>query len=54
MAKGLLNNWNQPVVAAFDAKMTLDILNRTMIAFYDEGFLVVNCISDCDGANKRL
>ncbi|XP_058836166.1 uncharacterized protein LOC131692853 isoform X2 [Topomyia yanbarensis] len=54
MARGLFAQWKQPVYAAFDAKMTSEILENIIFALHRAGFNVVGCVSDCGGGNQGL
>ena len=54
MARGLFNNWNQPVYVGFDQKMTKTLLETIITTLHNVNYIVVACVSDCGGGNLGL
>lgn len=53
-ARGLIDNWKQPVFYDFDQPMTKDILNPIISKLYEAGFTVVGIVSDMGTGNTGL
>lgn len=54
MARGLFDNWKQPVYLGFDKKMTSTLLQSIITKLSTVNYNVVACVSDCGGGNQGL
>lgn len=54
MARGVFENWKQPVFIDFDCKVTKAILSDIIKKLYHINYNVVACVSDCGGGNQGL
>lgn len=54
MARGLFDNWKQPIYLGFDVKMTKELLENVITRLHHINYNVVACVSDCGGGNQGL
>ncbi|CAI6369848.1 unnamed protein product [Macrosiphum euphorbiae] len=54
IARGLINNWKQPIYYNFDERMTKEILNKIIEELSEVGFNVVAIVSDSGSTNVGL
>ncbi|KAB0805345.1 hypothetical protein PPYR_02315 [Photinus pyralis] len=54
MARGLFDNWKQPVYIGFDQKMTKQLLHNIITHLHTIKYEVIACVSDCGGGNQGL
>lgn len=54
MARGLFDQWKQPLYMGFDKKMTKDILENIICELHKINYAVVACVSDCGSGNQGL
>lgn len=54
IARGLYDNWREPVFYAYDTPMSEQILNTIIGEFKNCGYNVVACVSDLGPGNQKL